>query len=1416
MMKTFQPLFCLFCCVCAAVAVSNEPVSKESGSTAFLTQLKQSLSTPQGAISPCEDAAGACDGKVTNNFSFHTNQDRFPWWEVDLESVRRITKIVVYNPHVPDRLSEFQIRVAADASTMRSAGGTLVYQAPKADPAVKYEIPLENVSGRIVRIQVPRTEYMHLDEVMVFGPESEDSQAKDSQAKDSQAKDVNLALNKPAEQSSVSQWSTRSRVLSKPLDLSVDSLKENFAAGERFLRNMAGQTNCPNEFQTKIDRLLDDKILLDAPEWNALFWEIQNNLERTAADKLQFELMRFVRREHPAVPVVSPQDITSTVFDTTAPEPLAALERGLKDLADSCPDRFADKDQLLAELNDWKRRYSELQQGLAENDPKALAEIHKLVQFQRDILLRNPLLDFDSMIVLKRALGESAHRAMGAELGVATLNAHTNDSLRRWGWTNEIAVLKNLRTTPTIQTLYTPEDSNGPLITDLELDFNADRLMFSSIGANQKNWRLFELDIPADINKPTFNAVSARQITPDDGEDVGHFDSCYLADPDEIIFCSTAAYQGLPCEYGSRRMTCLYKMNRTIGAIRQLTFEQDSDWSPVALPNGRVLYQRWEYSDLPHSNSRILFQMNPDGTAQMPVYNRASYFMPSYFYAKPIPASKAAVGSSTTAENAVAGSATAGSAAKIVGIAGGHHGTPRSGRLIIIDPRKGMSEVDGVVQEIPGYGKPVVPIVMDRLVDWTWPHFLHPAPLNEKYFIVAMKPAPDALWGIYLVDIFDNMTLLYQSEGFAFLDPTPLESRPVPPLIADKVVEGEKEATIFLADIYNGPGLEGVPRSTVKSLRIGTYYFSTSHTGGLLGSLGIDGPWDIKKILGTVPVEADGSAFFRIPANTPIFIQPLDQEGKALQLMRSWLVGMPGETVSCNGCHEQTSSAVSSMRTAAAFKPPVAIESRSHSQYGFSFVHEVQPVLDKYCVGCHGDDKSPVVSETGQPLKSNLDLRGNIWITDWRSGFSGNCGGNARGGHFTTSYVNLNKYVRNPGIESDIHMLTPCDYHADSTELIQMLKDGKHYNVKMDKNDWEKLITWIDVNKQFHGNWSSVGAAPKNVVEASNPRRRELDKLYAGIDVNYEQSEPEPTPAAFLPPEQPRAPQLQPVKILELDKDFKPQTKTIVLRQDKDRCITMDFVRIPAGKYIDCDGTEAVVDKPFWMSREEVNNEQFRVFNPNHDSRRESRHSYQFGRMGVLLNADDQPAVRIGRVEAEQFCRWLTENKTSGKTAELPSIRQWRWAARAGVNTAPEADFWFAQTPEFAAKGHVPFANVADKSIRGYLCDTSSGYYTACLPMNNPSSYDDWVPYDAEFDDGHFVSASGSDFRPNPWGLVNMNGNVAEWTCDTLTDSNNQPRAAACGGSWYDRLKRCSTHSVTDFAPWQKVFNVGLRVILTE
>ncbi len=1065
----------------------------------------------------------------------------------------------------------------------------------------------------------------------------------------------------------------------------------------------------------------------------------------------------------------------SSAFDSE--RAVVSLRLAIEDLMVSFGERYPKGDTLL-------KRLAELEAQLKSSAASARAAT-ALAALQREAMLANPLLDFDKLLVLKRGFPKpgAARRAMGGALGVGTLNAHTSDDTPRQGqWDDELAVLSNLRAEPQLVTLYRPGKLES--LIDPVSHFEADRLLFAKRGATEANWRLWEMAV---------DGTGLRQITPDDGEDVGHFDPCYLPDG-RIIFASTAVYQGLPCEFGAQAMTCLYLLDPRLGSIRQLTFEQDSDWCPTMLPNGRVLYLRWEYTDQSHSNSRILFHMNPDGTDQREFRGSGSWFPGSFFYAKAIP----------------------GEPHQIIGVAGGHHGTPRSGRLLILDPSQGRRDGEGIVQEIPGRGKAVEPIVRDRLVDGVWPQFLMPWPLSAKYHLVAAKLDPNALWGIYLVDVFDNMTLIKQVEGAALLWPIALQKTHKPPAIPDRVNLASDEASVLITDIYQGPGLRGVPRGTVKRLRVIEYYFSRRGFGGLYGTLGLDGPWDVKRILGTVPVEADGSAHFNVPANSPLSLQPLDEKGQALQLMRSWFVGMPGEAVSCAGCHEPQDEASANRPTLAARRVPSPIEPWYGPARGFSFVREVQPVLDKYCVSCH-DGAKP-----GQP-----PLKGGVALTNWSSQLAGRWDG---GGKFTESYFQLQRYVRRAGIEGDRLMLAPLEFHFSTTELGQMLARG-HHGVKLDAEAWERLAAWADLNAPFYGTWGEIPQFCKDQpggtkLATANRRAEELRRKYvpSGPHPDYEAipvaSAPDITPVIPVKP----APAEARLLVCE---GWPFDQATAVAKQkaasadgktertlDLGDGVKLELVRVPGGKFIMGSGSgrqgeapRSVVEvKPFWMATCETANRQFRQFQPEHDSRTEDRHGYQFGRLCYDVNQPDQPAVRVSWAEADAFCRWLSQK--SGTRVVLPTEEQWEWACRAGSS----APFWFGDLDT----DYSPFANLGDKMLAEFAADTALDNYSDARPMLNPNRYDDWIPRDDRFNDRGFVSEPVGRYQPNPWGLHDLHGNVWEWTRSEERAAPVDSGRVVRSGSWFDRPQRCTASARLSYPPWQRVFNVGFRIVCED
>lgn len=1049
-------------------------------------------------------------------------------------------------------------------------------------------------------------------------------------------------------------------------------------------------------------------------------------------------------------------------------------------------------------LSNHKSQHEHYVKSLKANKKDRLDEIRALISLQREILLTNPALDFKDLIYIDRS---------GQNLGLPS-NFQSNSRIRKTGYSNTIKLLKNWKsTTPQEEVLFKPK--HDAYVGELDLHFDTDKMLISMPVSDTGNWEVFELDL---------NSSALRQVTEME-KGVNAYDACYLPD-NRILFTSTAPKVSVPCVTGSTPVTALFLLDEQNESVRQLTFDQEHCWHPTILPNGRVLYTRWEYSDLPHSNSRILFHANPDGTGQKALYGSNSYWPNSFFYTRPIP----------------------GNSNKLMGIVTGHHGAHRQGELVLFDITQGTHEADGAVQKIPGYGKKVEATVKDELVKDVFPVFLHPFPLDEQTALVSGKMHDGGEWGLYLVDVFDNILLLKELSGRALFEPIPLKKQPSPPIIPDKVKLTDSMATVYIQDIYFGPGLKGIPKGEVDSIRLFTYTYSYNGVGGLFGVIGLDGPWDMKRVIGTVPVNKDGSAMFKVPANTPIGIQPLDKSGKAMQLMRSWFVGMPGEVVSCIGCHEEGHTIPLNRPSLASRQTPQPIQAyRGAPTRGFAFEREIQPILDKRCVGCHNG------------TADRPDLRKGIPITDWKVEIGGQ--GGRDGGQFSQAYAQLFRYVRTPGIESDLHLLTPMEFHASTSELVQMLHKG-HKGVRLDDEEWNRLCTWIDMNAPYHGEWSSIVTCDKACQ--LEDERSKFRKKYSGVDENHEKIT---DLASDVYSGRPIIPSQTPEKIKKVKLSAWPLSDIEAKNAQKKagekewhieiaEGVKLIMTRIPKGEFIMGSATGHNDERPmtaqkvehdFWIGKFEITNEQMRAISPSHNSRRESRHGYQFGMLGFQANADHQPAVRISWQEAMDFCKQLSEK--TGISFTLPTEAQWEYACRAGKDTP----FSFGEN----AENFQFYANLGDRQLRNFAEDNQTTYWSDeqltrwdnsrakkavfttdgahgwVFKLNNPSNYVAKIPREDEVDDGGFISREVGQYAPNVWGLHDMHGNVWEWTLsdyqpypyrsnDGRNEANTTTEKVARGGSWYDRAFRATASFRLPYQPYQPVYNVGFRVVVNK
>ena len=961
---------------------------------------------------------------------------------------------------------------------------------------------------------------------------------------------------------------------------------------------------------------------------------------------------------------------------------------------------------------------------------------------------------------------------MAPDLGTQSNNWSNQESARRDGFDAEIVELSDIRgKNIRMRQVYKP--SNGSSVADLRLHWNGDRVMFTQT-RKDKRWNVFEVKL---------DGTGLKELINNEEPDLEFYDGTYLPDG-RILAISNIGYQGVPCVNGSDPVGNLVLYTPQTGNLRRITFDQDANWNPVVMNNGRVMYTRWEYTDLTHYYSRIVMHMNPDGTENKALYGSGAMFPNSTFDIQPLP----------------------GHGSAFVGIISGHHGTARSGRLILFDPSKGRKSVAGMTQEIPYRNRPIKEVIKDRLVDGVWPQFIKPTALSDKYFLVAAKLSKESLWGIYLVDIYDNVTCLMEMEGEGFISPILVKKTQMPPAIPDRVKLNDKEATIFIQDIYEGEGLRGIPRGTVKSLRLHAYEYAYVKTKSDHNWHGIQSGWDIKRQLGTVPVEEDGSAIFKVPANTPISIQPLDKDGVAVQWMRSWLTGQPGEVVSCIGCHEDQNQIPIPKRVMASQKSAHKLTPPEGGPRSFTFDLEVQPILDRACIACHNGDKA-------------FDLRG---------------GKKDRLG-YGTSYLNLHPYVHRQGGEGDMVVLQPYEYHPNTSELVRMLKKG-HYNVQLTDDEWRKLYNWIDYNAPDKGYFN---ANVLNYLRYKGfdqiKRRKELTDKYAngaGVDWKKEIADY----AAYLKgkgeitPVMPAA--LKSVEAKELTVagwPFNAETakakqaqagggihKSIEIAPG----VKLNFVRIPAGEFVmgsyngepDAYPTAKVkIDKAFWMGELEVTNQQYNVIFPEHDSRYVDQQWKDHVVQGYPANEPQQPVIRVSYNDAMEYCKKLSAK--TGLKITLPTEAQWEWACRAGSDT----DFWYGtKNSDFGKKD-----NLADKTT--LLFAVAGVDPKPMKPDNSWYKYYTFLPKEESVDDGELVQIGGKKYEANPFGLYCMHGNVAEWTRSDYTpypynaaSKTTSEHKVVRGGSYIERPKFSTSHSRKGFYPYQRVFNVGFRLIIEE
>jgi len=530
----------------------------------------------------------------------------------------------------------------------------------------------------------------------------------------------------------------------------------------------------------------------------------------------------------------------------------------------------------------------------------------------------------------------------------------------------------------------------------------------------------------------------------------------------KIVFISTRRGGFHRCGRGPCPVYTLALANADGSDPHPVSYHETHEWDPVVTRDGRVLYTRWDYVDRNAVFYQQLWSVRPDGSDVRIFFGNNTYNPVGVWEARPVPGSN-----------------------KVMATAAAHHAMT-AGSIILLDVTRGIDGLGPITRLTPDamFPESEVPVISRHTTTWyspitlaktpllppeavRWPGHCYrtPYPLSEKYFLAAYSfdpliGEPDGNWpamfGLYLVDCFGNKELLYRDPEICSLWPTPLRPREKPPALPSLLEPaGGKEGTFLLRDAHLGwPPL---PQGSVKRLRIVQVLPKTTpHINNPTVGLANASPG--KQVLGTVPVEPDGSAYFRAPAGIALAFQALDERGEAVQTMRSITYLQPGENVSCIGCHEPRQAAPPRSPVPAALaRGPSTIQPGPDGSNPLSYPLLVQPVLDKHCVACHNPQKP----------------EGKVILT-----------GQAQG-HYTASYnalagrVPFSAWGGKPGDFRQVNsepLTQPGFFGARGSPLMKLIRQG-HYDVALTPADFERLATWMDANALFYGTFDPADQA---------------------------------------------------------------------------------------------------------------------------------------------------------------------------------------------------------------------------------------------------------------------------------------------------------------------------------------------------
>ncbi len=656
---------------------------------------------------------------------------------------------------------------------------------------------------------------------------------------------------------------------------------------------------------------------------------------------------------------------------------------------------------------------------------------------KREVLFRNPVLDFDRVLFVDMPFPQ------GSEW--------RHETRHRLGYMavpgGRLLVLEGLRPDGRLRQLMPQAPLHGSFWRP-DVSWDGRRVLFCFKPHNEKAFHLYEIGV---------DGTGLKQLTDGPFDDL---DPVYLPDDRHVAFSTTRGHTYVRCMPPTSAF--VLARCRTDGTgIYFISGNNEPDYLASLLPDGRLVYTRWEYTDKPLWRAQKLWTVNPDGTQNLMYWGNQSVWPDLMKDARAIPGTR-----------------------RVMFTGSAHHDW-FAGSVGIVDPDQGLNFPWGLTKvtadvEWPECGNgPVDPVESPHYhPSGRYEAYYSPFPLGARDFLVSASRGGKFV--LYLMDVDGNRELIHEGTH-QVLHAMPLRPRVRPPVIPDRVAwpgiadrDRPEDGVLFSSSVYQGapPELQGRARFLrVFSIdaKTYTYWYKRPYisTGPVVSAVQSEG---VKRLLGTVPVEEDGSVAFRVPAMLPLHFQLLDDQQRALHTMRSFVHVMPGERRGCLGCHESSSRAAQPRSTPIALtRPPREITPPPWPDRTVSYPRYVRPVLDRYCAKCHegegeGRKTLDLTERPSSPVfpEPYLTLIGRpTWGAPYRLPDPVPPGFGLAGTLMVEAYgtVDPQAYVTPPPMSS-------LSYRS---KLIDLVSSGKHHDVKVDETSRLRLVAWVDALCPFLG-----------------------------------------------------------------------------------------------------------------------------------------------------------------------------------------------------------------------------------------------------------------------------------------------------------------------------------------------------------